>query len=80
MITKFNGIDIASSHRLPLIVSEIPAGQSVDVVIFRNKKYKTIKVTLESAPETTDIATDDSEPKSPTYQNVSEFGFTVREI
>lgn len=80
VITKFNGIDIASSHRLPLIVSEIPAGQTVEVVIFRNKKYKTIKVTLESAPETVETTGDDSEPKAPTYQNVSEFGLTVREL
>lgn len=81
IITNFNGVSITATHRLPLVVAETPAGSKVDLTVFRDKGYKTIKITVELAPKDVSEATSD-EAKSaiPKYDHVSAFGVTVRDI
>jgi serine protease Do len=53
VITTFNGRAISRSSELPLIVSETTIGSTVDVVVIRDGKPTTIKVTLEERPNPT---------------------------
>ena len=46
VIVKFAGEEIEEMRDLPRIVAESPVGQAVDVVLFRDGKEMTVKVTL----------------------------------
>jgi len=81
IITNFNGADINSTHRLPIVVAETPSGSKVDITVFRDKAYKTIKITVELAPkEISDAPSNDGKVAAPKYANKSAFGITVRDL
>jgi serine protease Do len=46
VILKFDGKDVDEMRDLPRVVAESPVGKAVDVVIFRDGKEQTVKVTL----------------------------------
>jgi len=46
VILKFDGKDVEEMRDLPRVVAESPVGKEVDVVIFREGKEQTVKVTL----------------------------------
>ncbi len=46
VILSFNGQDVAETRELPRIVAGTPAGQPVDVVVWRNGERKTLRVTV----------------------------------
>lgn len=46
VILKFDGKDVDEMRDLPRVVAESPVGKEVDVVIYRDGKQQTIKVTL----------------------------------
>jgi len=46
VILKFDGKDVAEMRDLPRVVAESPVGKEVDVIIFRDGKEQTVKVTL----------------------------------
>jgi serine protease Do len=48
IITGVNGKSIANPRQLQMMVADIPAGQKVDIEIFRNGKTEVIPVTLAS--------------------------------
>ena len=51
VILKFNGHQITTSSSLPPYVGRTKIGESVPVVVMRNKKQKTLKVTIEKLEE-----------------------------
>ncbi|TWB61587.1 serine protease Do [Rhizobium sp. ERR 922] len=46
VILKFDGKDVDEMRDLPRVVAESPVGKEVDVVVYRDGKQQTIKVTL----------------------------------
>jgi serine protease Do len=46
VILKFNGRNVDESRKLPRIVAETDVGKTVDVVLWRDGRRKTVKVTL----------------------------------
>jgi serine protease Do len=75
VIVKFDGRDVVEMRDLPRVVAESPVGKAVDVVIIRDGKEMTVKVTLgrledgeeaeaAAAEETTEMqeGTDQAEP------------------
>ncbi len=77
VIIKFNGRTVKSADDLPWIVSNTPIGTTVDVVILRQGKERTIKVTVGELPLKTEVAS-----VAPKQENVSEkkLGMTVSNI
>jgi serine protease Do len=53
VILKFNGHRITTSSSLPPYVGRTKIGESVPVVVMRNKKQKTLRVTIEKLEENT---------------------------
>ena len=51
VILKFNGHRITTSSSLPPYVGRTKIGESVPVVVMRNKKQKTLRVTIEKLEE-----------------------------
>ena len=51
VIIKFNGKDITTSSTLPPLVGRTKIGNSVPVVVMRNKKQKTLSVVIEKLEE-----------------------------
>lgn len=54
VILEFNGHEISTSSSLPPFVGRTKIGESVPVVVMRNKKQKTLKVTIEKLEEDTE--------------------------
>ena len=46
IIVKFNGRDVHDQHELPTYVAQTPINKTVDVVVLRNGKPKTLQVTI----------------------------------
>ena len=67
VITRFDGKDVREMRDLPRVVAESPVGKAVDVVLLRDGKEMTVKVTLgrleddEKQAENEDAATGDEE-------------------
>ncbi len=65
VIIRFDGKDVHEMRDLPRVVAESPVGKAVDVVLLRNGKETTVKVTLgrledsEDAADAADEATPD---------------------
>lgn len=57
VILEFNGHKITTSSSLPPFVGRTKIGESVPVVVMRNKKLKTIKVKIEKLDEDVDVIT-----------------------
>jgi serine protease Do len=64
VILRFDGKDVAEMRDLPRVVAESPVGQDVDVVLMRDGKQQTVKVTLGKLDDSNDAAAAAS-PTSP---------------
>jgi serine protease Do len=64
VVLSFDGQPINEMRDLPRIVAESPVGKAVDVVILREGKQQTVKVTLGKLEDTAD-AKDDDQPDAP---------------
>lgn len=53
VILRFNGQRVESQHELPAMVAFLPVGTEVKVVVLRDGKEKTLKVTLEEMTDET---------------------------
>jgi len=51
IVVKFNGRDVKDEHQLPTYVAQTPVNKTVDVVVLRNGKPKTLPVTVGELPE-----------------------------
>ena len=76
VIVRFNGQGVESQHELPTMVAYLPVGTEVNVVVLRDGKEKTFKVTLE---EMTDEAVA-SGPAEEDEEMKEELGFTVQNL
>ncbi|RWX78443.1 Do family serine endopeptidase [Neorhizobium lilium] len=65
VILSFDGQPINEMRDLPRIVAESPVGKQVDVVLMRDGKQQTVKVTLGKLEDTADATTDDDKPAAP---------------
>ncbi len=63
VIVKFDGRDVVEMRDLPRVVAESPVGKAVDVVILRDGKEQTVKVTLGRLENNDEAASD--EPTAP---------------
>lgn len=63
VIVKFDGRDVVEMRDLPRVVAESPVGKAVDVVILRDGKEQTVKVTLGRLENNDEAASD--EPAAP---------------
>jgi serine protease Do len=60
VILSFNGQDVAETRELPRIVAGTPAGQPVDVVVWRNGEKKTLRVTVAQMKDEEKVASADT--------------------
>ena len=74
IITRFAGKEIKDARQLQLVVADIPAGQKVDVEIYRNGKPMTLPVTLSSTDSAAALKPKSTEPQA------GWFGLTVEEV
>jgi serine protease Do len=51
IVIKFNGKDVHDEHELPTYVAQTPINKSVDVIVLRNGKPKTLQVTIAELKE-----------------------------
>src|SRR5208282_1557925 len=51
IVIKFNGRDVQDEHELPALVAQTPINKTVDVILLRNGKEKTLQVTTEELKE-----------------------------
>ncbi|WP_413814037.1 DegQ family serine endoprotease [Rhizobium sp. Leaf453] len=56
VIIKFDGRDVVEMRDLPRVVAESPVGKAVDVVVIRDGKEMTVKVTLGRLEDSDDVA------------------------
>ncbi|MCW0001943.1 DegQ family serine endoprotease [Pararhizobium sp. YC-54] len=71
VILKFDGRDVVEMRDLPRVVAESPVGKAVDVVIIRDGKEMTVKVTLGRLEDGEDLA--EAEAKtSPTQEGTDQ--------
>ncbi|WP_419195766.1 DegQ family serine endoprotease [Ensifer adhaerens] len=56
VIVKFDGRDVTEMRDLPRAVAESPVGKAVDVVVVRDGKEQTVKVTLGRLEDGADVA------------------------
>ncbi len=72
VILKFDGKDVDEMRDLPRVVAESPVGKAVDVIIMRDGKQQTVKVTLgrledsdQAAAASSDKGSGDDKNKTP---------------
>jgi serine protease Do len=65
VILSFDGQPINEMRDLPRIVAESPVGKQVDVVVMRDGKQQTVKVTLGKLEDTAEAKEDDDQPTAP---------------
>ncbi|MBR7159069.1 MAG: Do family serine endopeptidase [Alphaproteobacteria bacterium] len=51
VILKFNGVQITAMRNLPRMVAETPVGRTVPVIIWREGKEKSLKVSVDEMPD-----------------------------
>jgi serine protease Do len=83
VILKFNGADIEKMRALPRIVAETPVGKSVEVVVWRQGKEKSVKLALGEFPEDVKVAVatarKDAEKQS-ARTTIDELGFKLASL
>jgi serine protease Do len=51
VIVKFSGQVVESVSELPRLVATVPPGETVNVVILRNGKEQTVRITIDAQSE-----------------------------
>ncbi len=83
VILKFNGRDVEESRKLPRIVAETEVGKTVDVVVWRDGRRRTVRVTLgelekfDQANLSTETPGDDEKPVE---RAIDELGLSLSTI
>lgn len=76
VILQFNGKNVANQSTLPPMVGAVAPGTTVDVVVMRNGKRKTIKVTIEAL----DSGTQAQAKVQPKVAEASKLGVVVKDV
>jgi len=74
VIIEFNGTDIETYDDLPRRVASTPPGSSVDVIVMRNGKRKTLHTVLEKMEATEEVALTSDETEG------TDWGFKARNL
>jgi serine protease Do len=85
VILKFDGRDILTMRDLPRIVADTEVGKAVDVVIMRDGKEQTVKVTLGRLEDGERLASaegevDETSPDGDAVSTAKVFGMTIAEL
>ncbi len=82
VILKFDGGKVGESRRLPRMVAETEVGETVDVVVWRAGKEKTIKVTLGELEkfDQASLTVGESDPEKAEIQAIDELGLELSSI
>ncbi|WP_275791122.1 Do family serine endopeptidase [Pararhizobium gei] len=72
VIVRFDGRDVVEMRDLPRAVAESPVGKAVDVVIIRDGKEMTVKVTLGRLEDGEELAQADAAPTTPSPEGGDE--------
>jgi serine protease Do len=65
VVVKFDGRDVKEMHDLPRMVADTPVGKVVDVVIIRNGKEETHKVTIGRLDDSEKVALAEANKENP---------------
>ena len=83
VILKFNGRDVEESRKLPRIVAETEVGKTVDVVLWREGRQRTVKVTLgelEKFDEANLSTTEPDAEEKAVERSIDELGLSLSTI
>ncbi|RBP50815.1 DegQ family serine endoprotease [Arenicella xantha] len=72
IVLSFDGTDIKEMRNLPRTVAQSTVGKAYDMVIWRDGKRKTIKITTEAFPEDDAVAGAETKPDVPVKQESDE--------
>ena len=65
IITNFNGVAVESRNDLSAQLKKVNAGDTVEMVVYRNGDEVTLTVTLDEKPQTTEETTEDAQTQDP---------------
>ena len=65
IITNFNGVAVESRNDLSAQLKKVNAGDTVEMVVYRNGDEVTLTVTLDEKPQTTETTTEDTQTQDP---------------
>ena len=65
IITNFNGVAVESRNDLSAQLKKVNAGDTVEMVVYRNGEEITLTVTLDEKPQTTETTTEDTQAQDP---------------
>jgi serine protease Do len=83
VILKFNGRNVEESRKLPRIVAETEVGKTVDVVLWRDGRRRSVKVTLGELEKFDQANLTTSEPgddETPIERSIDELGLSLSTI
>ena len=65
IIIRFNGVDVETYNDLSGQLKKLEAGDTVEMVVYRNGDEVTLTVTLDEKPQTTEETTEDAQTQDP---------------
>ena len=65
IIIRFNGVDVETYNDLSGQLKKLEAGDTVEMVVYRNGEEITLTVTLDEKPQTTEETTEDAQTQDP---------------
>lgn len=78
VVLTFDGSEVESMRSLPRLVARTKIGKPVDVVVLRNDKKLTVKVTIGKLPETQEVAAkDDKEAEEKEPEKTTLLGLSI---
>ena len=80
IILTFDGTEVETSNDLPRIVGQTRPGKEVEVEVWRNKKLKTLTLTVGEIPADTTAKSETNRPKAATSNVIEQLGLAVSDI
>jgi serine protease Do len=80
IILTFDGTEVETSNDLPRIVGQTRPGKKVEVEVWRNKKLKTLSLTVGEIPADTTAKSETNSPKAVTSNVIEQLGLAVSDI
>ncbi len=77
IILKFDGKEIADSTRLPRVVAETPIGKPVDVVVWRDGREQTLKLTVAELKDEPQVAARTAAPPAAASAAIKALGLQL---
>ena len=80
IILTFDGTEVETSNDLPRIVGQTRPGKKVEVEVWRNKKLKTLTLTVGEIPADTTAKSETNSSKAATSNVIEQLGLAVSDI